>query len=82
MDEVIIHYNGTLYVLVPALESQRWNSGVLEDIAYSGMWWQMDATDQEGNEYRLCWFEECIEEDDDGVVDVDLYRPSFIQCID
>ena len=76
----MISYNGTLYALIPRLESQRWNSGVLEDAPYSGIWWQMDAVDLDGNEYILCWFDESIDEDDGGVVDVDLYRPNFLQC--
>lgn len=44
------------------------------------MWWQMDAVDSDGNEYILCWFDENIDEDDDGVVNVDLYKPDFLQC--
>ena len=80
MDEIIISYNGTLYALIPRLESQRWNSGVLKDAPYSGLWWQMDAVDSDGNEYILCWFDESIDEDDDGCVSVDLYKPNFIQC--
>lgn len=79
MDEIIISYNGTVYALIPQLESQRWNSGVLEDVSYFGMWWQMDAFDRDGNEYILCWFDESIDEDDDGGVDVDLYKPNFLQ---
>ena len=81
MDEIIISFNGTLYVLIPQLESQRWNSGTLDEASYSGMWWQMDAIDSNGNEYILCWFDESIEEDDNGGVDVNLYKPDFIQCV-
>ena len=45
------------------------------------VWWQMDAIDSNGNEYILCWFDESIEEDDNGGVDVNLYKPDFIQCV-
>ena len=51
-------------MLIPDLESQRWNTGILDAASYVGMWWQMDAIDSDGNEYMLCWFEENIEEDE------------------
>ena len=40
----------------------------------------MDAIDSDGNEYMLCWFEENIEEDENGMVDANLYKPDFLQC--
>lgn len=80
MDEIIISYQGTLYALIPNLESQRWNAGILGAASYAGMWWQMDAVDNDGNEYMLCWFEENIEEDENGMVDANLYKPDFLQC--
>ena len=80
MDEIIINYQGTLYVLIPDLESQRWNTGILDAASYVGMWWQMDAIDSDGNEYMLCWFEENIEEDENGMFDANLYKPDFLQC--
>lgn len=80
MDEIIISYQGTLYALIPNLESQRWNTGILDAASYVGMWWQMDAIDSDGNEYMLCWFEENIEEDENGMVDANLYKPDFLQC--
>ena len=80
MDEIIINYQGTLYVLIPDLESQRWNTGILDAASYVGMWWQMDAVDDDGNEYMLCWFEENIEEYENGMVDANLYKPDFLQC--
>ena len=80
MDEIIINYQGTLYVLIPDLESQRWNTGILDAASYVGMWWQMDAIDSDGNEYMLCWIEENIEEDENGMVDANLYKPDFLQC--
>ena len=80
MDEIIINYQGTLYVLIPDLESQRWNTGILDAASYVGMWWQMDAIDSDGNEYMLCWVEDNIEDDENCMVVANLYKPDLLQC--
>ena len=82
LDKIMISYNNELYLLIPIIESQHWNSGILKNDAasYTGIWWEMNATDSDGNEYILCWFEESVDEDDDGIVDVNLYKPDIIQC--
>lgn len=78
MDEILIQHQGTLYALILDASTLRWNMGVLNGESLPDPWWEMLATDSDGEEYRLCWLSGNYEEGDDGTVDFDIYKPSLI----
>lgn len=84
LDELLISHHGELYALVPIAASQCWSWGTLESPqgSYTGTWWQMDAQDDECIRHRLCWYEENTEENEDGSISVDYYKPDVILILD
>lgn len=84
MEELLISFQGKLYCLEPSWSNQYWNYGILESKqgVYSGTWWQMEAVDDNGADYLMCWYEESVEVDDDGSVSLNFYRPDVIKCVE
>lgn len=59
--------------------------GILEtdEGPYSGTWWQMDAVDDNGDTYLMCWYEESVDVDDeDGSVSMNYYKPDVILLLE
>ena len=78
MEEILIQHKGTLYALVLDPATLHWNMGILNGVSQPEPWWEMIASDGDGEEYRLCWLSGSYEENDDGSVDFDIYRPDLI----
>ena len=67
MEEILIPFGDKLYSLEPNWANQDWRYGILEteEGPYSGTWWQMDAVDDNGDTYLMCWYEESVDVDDE-----------------
>ncbi len=85
MEEILIPFGDKLYSLEPNWANQDWRYGILEtdEGSYSGTWWQMDAVDDNGDTYLMCWYEESVDVDDeDGSVSMNYYKPDVILLLE